>query len=165
MEISKISDNSIKLKGKNVTLVIDPTSKVDADIVIVTQPLESLRLDKLDAVRLIISGPGEYEAGGMSITGKDVKGSVTYEIHDQSKIMFTTSGSIADIVEDDEFDCLLVKVVGEIRDDVLGPINAKCVVLFGDLAMAVVKSENQEKTTKVNIKKTAEIQGKTFLLE
>ncbi len=165
MEISKVGAASIKLKGKNSSLIIDPTGKTEAQIILATQPLDSLSLDKVEGARLIISGPGEYEVGGISITGKEVEGGIIYQILDTSKIIFTPSSAIKSVPDDEEFDCLLVKVVGEIKDDDLGPINAKCIALYGDLNLATVKSENQEKINKVNIRKTVEIQGKTFLLE
>lgn len=164
MEISKLSESSIKLKGKNASVVVDPVGKVDAEIVIATQSVDSLSLDKVNGVRLIISGPGEYEVGGVSITGKQVAGGVMYHILEQSKIILVPSANVSSVPDDEEYDCVIVKVIGEFKDDTLGPINAKCVVLYGDTALATIKSENQEKATKVNIKKTAEVQGKTFIL-
>lgn len=163
MEISKISSSTIKIKGKNASLVIDPTSKVDAEIVITTIPAENLALDKVGGIRLIISGPGEYEVGGVSVTGKDVKTGVIYQILEGSKILFVLSSEISAVPDDEEYDCLIVKIVGEFKEDALGPINTKCVVLYGDLALATGKSENQENATKISLKKTAEISGKTFL--
>ncbi len=163
MEISKLSDATIKIKGKNAAVVFDPTVKTDAEIVIATQPRESLAIDKVTDNRLIISGPGEYEVGGISVTGKEVKSGVMYQILEGSKILFVLSTDIESVPDDEEYDCLIVKIVGEFKEDALGPINSKCVVLYGDLSLATIKSENQEKATKINIKKTAEVQGKTFL--
>lgn len=164
MEISLINSTSVKIKGKNASLVIDPTAKQDADIIIATKPLEALAVDKIDGVRLVIAGPGEYEAGGISITGKSSKGSVLYNIIDSSRIMFVTSNGIASVPDDEEYDCLLIEVVGELKEDAFASINAKCVVLFGDLMNVTVTDEKKETTSKVNIKKTAEIAGKIFFL-
>lgn len=164
MEISKISDSSLKIKGKNAAVVIDPTAKVDAEIVIAVQPLENLALDKVGNNRLIISGPGEYEAGGISVTGKDVGTGIMFQILENSKLLLVTSAEISSVPDDVEYDCLIVKIISEFKDDLLGPIHAKCVVLYGDLALATTtQSENVEKATKINTKKTAEIQGKTFI--
>lgn len=163
MEITKLHESTIRIKGKNASVVIDPLVKCEAEVVIATQPVENLSLDKVSNMRLIISGPGEYEVGGISITGKDTKTGMMYQIHEQSKIIFVTSQEIASVPDDEEYDCLIVKVISEFKDDSLGPINAKCVILYGDVALATIKSENQEKISKVNIKKTAEISGKTFI--
>lgn len=164
MEISKLADASIKIKGKNASVVIDPASKVEAQIVIATVSQETLLLDKVEGVRLIISGPGEYEAGGIAVTGKKVKGEVFYQILEGSKIAFTTSSGISLIPDDEEYDCLIIKVTSQFTEDTLGSINRKCTVLYGDLNVATLKSENIEKAQKVNLKKTAEITGKIFLL-
>lgn len=165
MEVSKISDASLKIKGKNASVVIDPKSKVDAQIVIAIEPLDTISLDKVEGVRLVISGPGEYEAGGVSITGKKVNGEVIYQIVDSGKIIFVTSKNVADVPDDEEYDCLIVKITGEFKEDLLGPINTKCTILYGDFSLLDLKSENQEKVQKINLKKTAEIQGKIFLLQ
>ncbi|MBP6913354.1 MAG: hypothetical protein KBC00_01965 [Candidatus Levybacteria bacterium] len=164
MEISKLSDITIKIKGKNASIVLDPTVKVDAEIILATQSQDSLSIDKVSGTRLIVSGPGEYEVGGISITSKEVKEGILYYIYEQSRIAIATSASVVSIPDDEEFDCVIVKVIGEFKDDVLGPINSKCIVVYGDLALATIKSDNQETTAKINIKKTAEILGKTFIL-
>ncbi len=165
MEISLVNKTSVKLKGKAASVVIDPTAKSEAEIVITTKALDSLTLDKVEGVRLIISGPGEYEAGGISITGKSSKGQILYQIIDTSRVMFTTSAGVSTVPDDEEYDCLLIEVVGELKEDSFASINAKCVVLFGDLAALSIKSESQEKTSKVNLRKTADVAGKIFLLE
>lgn len=164
MEISKITDTSIKVKGKNASVVIDPVSKIEAQIVIATVPEEQLSLDKVEGVRLVVSGPGDYEAGGISVAGKKVKGEVIYQILESSKIIFASSKNITGVPDDEEYDCLIVKITGEFKEDLLGPINRKCTVLYGDLSQVDLKSENQEKVQKINLRKTAEIQGKIFLL-
>lgn len=164
MEISKIGESSIKIKGKNASIVIDPTSKVDAQIVIVTKPEDTLALDKVEGVRLVISGPGEYEAGGVSVTGKKVSGGMTYQIQESNKIIFSTAASVSGIPDDEEFDCLIVEVTGAFKEDTLSSINRKCTVLFGDLALVDLKSENHEQAAKISLKKSAEVLGKIFLL-
>ncbi len=165
MEISLVNKTSVKLKGKNASVVIDPTSKTEADIVLATKALDSLTIDKVEGVRLIISGPGEFEAGGISITGKASKGTTTYHILDNSKVVFATSNGIAQVPDDEEFDCLLIEVMGDLKEDAFASVNAKCVVLFGDLSLLTTQSDKQEKASKVNLKKTTEIAGKMFLLE
>lgn len=68
MEIAVASENSIKIKGKNVTVISDPTSKSGpADIVFTLR--KSSPLQRVDEARLLISGPGEYEVGGVKLTG------------------------------------------------------------------------------------------------
>lgn len=164
MEISKVNETSTKIKGKSASLIIDPTSKVDAEIVLATQPLESLALDKVEGSRLIISGPGEYEAGGISVSGKATKTGTQYVIFDNAKILLVNSSELSDVPDDEEYDAVLVKVTSPFSDDALGPIHAKCSVLYGDTGLFTTTSDMVETISKVNLKKTAEIQGKIFIL-
>lgn len=164
MEISLVNSASVKIKGKNASLIIDPVAKQDADIIIATKPLDVLAIDKVEGVRLVIAGPGEYEAGGISVTGKTIKGNILYHIIDVSKVLFTTSQGVSNVPDDEEYDCLLIEVVGELKEDAFASVNAKCVVLFGDLAQVTVSEDKKEQASKVNIKKTAEVAGKIFFL-
>lgn len=164
MEISKVNSASVKLKGKNASVVVDPSVKIDAEIVILTNPSDTSSVEKVEGKRLIIAGPGEYEVGGVSITGRASKGGTTYLLLEQSKVLLTLSSAIAHVPDDEEFDCLLIKINGELSKDSLGPINAKCVVLFGDVALSKMKLDDVETSAKISLKKTAEIQGKTFVI-
>lgn len=162
MEVLKVTGSSVKLKGKNASIIIDPVGKSDAEIVIATQSLDSLALDKVDGKRLVIAGPGEYEVGGISVTGIQTKGGVIYQILDHTKVMFAPSSAIAFVPDDEDFDCLLIKVAGDLPKDSLGPINTKCTVLFGEVS-ALTLGEVEE-ASKINLKKSVETAGKTFVI-
>lgn len=162
MEISKVDKNSIKIKGKSASILINPVGKQEADIIIATAAPETLDISKVTGVRLIISGPGEYEAGGISISVKKGKDGTAYTIIEGSRILFTTSAGLKNVSGDDEYDGVIIQVTSEFSDDLLDPINTKCAVLYGDLNLAKTKPE-AENATKINLKKTSEIQGKTFL--
>lgn len=164
MEIQLISPDSIKIKGKNASVVFDPSSKTEAEIVIATKAVDTLSLDKVSNSRLVISGPGEYEAGGISVSGKRVKDKVIYTLFESLKIAVVNSEVVKDLPDDEDFDAVIVHVDSAFSDEVLGPISSKCTILYGDLAQATIKSENTEKTNKVSLKKVSEITGKTFLL-
>lgn len=165
MEISFIAPDSLKIKGKNASVVFDPGGKADAEIVVATKPLDALSFEKVNGVRLIISGPGDYEAGGISVSGKSQKGQVIYTITEGMKIAFSDSKT-ADLLPDDEqYDAVIIHVTDAFLDETLSSVSAKTILLYGDLSLATVKSENTEKAAKVNLRKTSEVQGKTFLLE
>jgi len=164
MEISKVSNSSIKIKGKNASVVIDPSGKVDAEVVIASSLKDTLAIDKVEGKRLVISGPGEYEVGGISITGKDTKGGVSYQLLEQVKVLFAPSSALSYVPDDEDFDALVIKLTGEVSKDAFAPINAKCVVLLGDISLTHMKADEVESASKINLKKTAEISGKTFLI-
>jgi len=74
MEIAIVSAASIRIKGKLATLVVDPSlakTKVTADATLILKR-DSAEGGEVEGSRLTMSGPGEYEVGGVKITG--VKG-------------------------------------------------------------------------------------------
>lgn len=78
MEITHLGHACFKLRGKNVTLLIDPFSediglkmpKVTADAVLTThRHPDHHDLSRVSDYRVLIEGPGEYEVGGAQIVG------------------------------------------------------------------------------------------------
>src|SRR5579871_6112091 len=102
MEISSQGKNSVRIKTKNASLVIDPASSVAADVVILTESSSSAA--GLEA-KLVIEGPGEYEVGGVHINAKKQNSETTYEIFDdQYKILLVPVSSLKGLKEDEDFD-------------------------------------------------------------
>jgi len=69
MEISLTGSNSLKIRGKHAAVYVNPqdkTANYNAAILL-GNPAKSLLKIRDDVV--IIDGPGEYEAGGIKITG------------------------------------------------------------------------------------------------
>lgn len=78
MEITYIGHSCFKIKGKDVTLVIDPYDpkiglklpKLEADILLTTHDhFDHHNVSGVTGYKLLIEGPGEYEANGCFIYG------------------------------------------------------------------------------------------------
>lgn len=80
MDIYYLGHSAFKLQGKNASILTDPTEssvtglkfpKISADIVTVshTQHSDHKSVDLVSDVKKVISGPGEYEIGGISVIG------------------------------------------------------------------------------------------------
>lgn len=66
MEIAVLPKNALKLKGKQTTLVVNPSDKATPySGAILLGP--AVKPSSMDGV--VISGPGEYEVGGIKISG------------------------------------------------------------------------------------------------
>lgn len=79
MEIAIVNGNSLKIKGKKVSIAVDTADKINTPAVI----LLNLPQDKLSAKNpetLFIYGPGEYEVGGAKISGLRSAGGMVYTI-------------------------------------------------------------------------------------
>ena len=81
MEITYIGHSCFKIKGKTLTVVIDPYDpkigyklpKLSADVVLVTHDhFDHNNSAAVSDSRLVIDTPGEYEVGGVFIYGRGV---------------------------------------------------------------------------------------------
>lgn len=164
MEISLIKGNSIKIKSNKTVIVTDPIFKAEAQAVILTDNA-SYDLEKVEGKRTVISGPGDYEVGGISIAAKRLKDETIYKVsNDAANILFITSSVVSRVSEVDEYNCVIIKINSKISEDACSVFNSKCYILYGDLSLINLKSGNVEKTVKINLRKAEEISGKIFLL-
>ncbi|MEK7517768.1 MAG: hypothetical protein AAB583_04415 [Patescibacteria group bacterium] len=70
MDISILSQNCIKLKGKKAIIIVDPekqTPKTSADAILLTGI--DFDTSRISDSRVILNGPGEYEIKGSKISG------------------------------------------------------------------------------------------------
>ena len=78
MEIAILSKNSLRIKGKNAVLSVDPQDKQDASAALIfPQSSDSLNTD---GAEVIIDGPGEYETGGIKITATKYDEDLVYSL-------------------------------------------------------------------------------------
>lgn len=79
MDIYYAGLTCIRVKGKKTTLVIDPSNKTEADAVLLTSPdAPTISTKQVTGYRVAVTGPGEYEVGGVGIAGFPVGKSTTY---------------------------------------------------------------------------------------
>jgi L-ascorbate metabolism protein UlaG (beta-lactamase superfamily) len=79
MEITYIGHSCFKIKGEEITLVVDPYDpkktgyklpKLSADVVLMThEHPDHAHVEGVSDYRLVVETPGEYEAAGTFITG------------------------------------------------------------------------------------------------
>jgi L-ascorbate metabolism protein UlaG (beta-lactamase superfamily) len=81
MEITYIGHSCFKIKGKTLSLVIDPYDpqigyklpKLSCDVLLVTHNhIDHNNIAGVSDYRLLIDGPGEYEVGGTFVYGRSV---------------------------------------------------------------------------------------------
>lgn len=80
MEITVQDANSLRIKGKNATIFINPKDKnatYNAAILLGNPDKATLKL--MEGV-VVIDGPGEYEAGGVKISGQRADKNTVYII-------------------------------------------------------------------------------------
>lgn len=80
MEIILASPSSVKLQGKNASVYVNPVDKSDsynAAILLNNPSASSLSIHEK---AVVIDGPGEYETGGIKITGIGAEGKTAYSL-------------------------------------------------------------------------------------
>lgn len=160
MEIAKLDSSSIKIKGKNATFVVDPSStlsKTEADGVLVLAKSGSTNFPKLEGVRLVIQAAGEYEIGGVKITGIDAGDSIVYTGDmDGGKFAVGTAEGFEKVLSDlDETPILVLKVTQSLNNSVISTLSPKVCLIYGEgsnQALKVLGKEGSPKMSKYSLK-------------
>ncbi len=135
MDISIVGNQSIKLKGKQASFIVDPTKempKTSADAIILLNGNCDIDVARVTDYRIIIDGPGGYEVGGSKISGTKTSKGTLYKlsIDDVSIIL----GSVTD-AEMEGFDVCQVAVINTNSDfnaSFVTAMEPKITVLYGD---------------------------------
>ncbi len=65
MEIALVSKSSLRIKGKSASFLVDPQSDAAVNAFLLLNPDEEF----ISEQAVTVSGAGEYEIGGVKITG------------------------------------------------------------------------------------------------
>lgn len=144
MDVSLLYENSIRIKGKKASLIVDPQTKMpknQADMVLLLK--EGGDLSKVEGQRLVIDDDGEYEVGGVKVTaqGRRDKG-IFYNLNvDQTRVILakvSTLGKLADT--SNEADLAILDVDSGLDETLVASLESKVVVLYGEKASEGIKA-------------------------
>lgn len=165
MEISAIKDISLRIKTKNASIVTNPSSKVTSDIVILTSDLPSIDLEKVEGAKLIIEGPGEYEASGVRITGFELNQDIAYIIEaDNIRVLLIKSSDLPDLKEDNAYSAIAIQLDESIKDQGFESFPSDLFILFGEENKVSLNGEEVRKLPKVNLRKREDIGSSVVFL-
>lgn len=136
MEIVYVSENVVRLKGKQVTLVtnfLEGKTKTPSDGVLLLGTLRSPEFFKEES-GIIFQGPGEYEVKGTKITGFKVEEEVMYTVHMDGMSIFVGNVSSSLKMKDKlhEHDIAVLFADAELSQAVMGVVNARVLVFSGE---------------------------------
>ena len=143
MEVALLDKNTLRIKGKKATLVVDPKSKmakVEADAII---SLENKDFDasRVENYRVVINEPGEYEVSGVKMTAlRD--GNVYYGLNvDNTQILLAKTSSLDKLSQDmNEPQVAVLNADSELNDSLVAAIEPRVVILYGEHAEAGAKA-------------------------
>ena len=157
MEISRLSDDSIKLKGKTASLIVNP-EKVSEDFQGALYLTSGSSKNPLYGQGIAIDSPGEYEIGGVKIKGvrKDDSMMYTMEIDGVNLIIgkLSTLEKMQGKYQDLALAC--IEVDSPIDPSFMSTVASSYLIYFGkkadELSQTFLKGE-VEKTSKLSTTK------------
>lgn len=146
MEISYLSADSLKIKGKQITVLVNPDTsvKTPADVsLFFNKPQNPV---KNPDVRLIIEGPGDYEVGGVKITGGYIGSSLYYNIIIDGVDMFTAKISSLKKAKEAvrEYAVVLLQADSLLEQAVGTALNPSVFLFWGEQAVINAKALGKE---------------------
>lgn len=149
MDVILLGKNSIRVKGKKSSFVIDPTTelgKTEADAAINLSNLPSFSAAKLDGSRVTFSGPGEYEVGGVKMSLLPAVGErVGFFDIDYISVLAGSGAAIEKVQEKAESaDIVVVNANGEFNYSILATLEPKVLIVYGDKKDEVKKALGKE---------------------
>lgn len=137
MEITSLSQAAIKVRGKHISLLIDPfgiKGKQAVDVILLLRRSSEDQLKNAENTKLIIGGAGEYEVGGVNINGYRIGEDNLYTVMlDGMDILIAKSSSLTkakDFLSD--YHIVLLHTVSIADQSLLTSLNAHAVLLYGD---------------------------------
>jgi hypothetical protein len=165
MEISRLSDTSIKIKTKTAVLVVDPDTKIEAEIVLHITPFEDGE-NLVSNKKIVIDGPGDYEVMDVAITGTAYGDFMGYTIDDDTtRIIIVPSHAIDKVKDEEGYSALVVKAVAAVDIEKITSFVPDICIVMGD-PMLLDHITDTKKLPKINVRKVDEtLKGQVVVLQ
>ena len=143
MDVSFLDKNSIKIRGKNSSFIIDPTvkiQKVSADAVIFLKDIEERSaVERVTDYRVIVKGAGEYEVAGTRILGTKSDGNFLYSFGiDNISVFVARTSGLSKSQETGDYNILILNVDCDFKDTMVTSFSPSTVILYGEKAAEAV---------------------------
>ncbi|MBI2026047.1 MAG: hypothetical protein HYT06_01555 [Candidatus Levybacteria bacterium] len=157
MDVALLSQNSLKIKIKKTSLVIDPKtdiSKTDADAIIALG--NDFDKSRVNEYRVIISEVGEYEVSGLKISSFKTDGELIFSFTSEgAEVLLAKASALSKTPSDKlaDYGVVIVNADSHIPENVITSIEPRVVVLYGQKAQEGAKtlgSQNPTKSAKVS---------------
>lgn len=153
MDVNFLSQNSIKIKSKRATVVIDPQkeiSKTSADCVIVTN--DSSDISRVSESRLLVEGPGEFEVGGLKITGISFGDKTAYVLNADGTEVLVIKASVVEKTTgvNRDYPILILNADSSLNQSLITSLEPRLVILYGEKAKEGAKVLGRESVSVVS---------------
>lgn len=149
VDVSILDKESVKIRGKNVSFVIDPTVKIQkfaADAVVFLKDIENKpAVERVTDYRVIIKGAGEYEVAGARILGIKSNGNFLYSFSiDNIGVFVARTSGLSKSQETGDYNILILNVDSDFRDPMVTSFSPSVVILYGEKAADAVRVLGKE---------------------
>lgn len=151
MDVTLLDKATIKIKGKKTGLIVDPTDKTPktpADAILLLNKEGDTK--RVEGFRLIVNDDGEYEVGGVKITGTSALDSgISYDVNVDGTRMILAKTSTLEKLSDkaNEAEVALLNVDSLLNEAVIASLEAKTIILYGDKADEGLKALGKKDLT------------------
>lgn len=154
MEIAFLPGNSLKIKGKQATLIVDPADpkgKITGDAALLLGTSHTAQIFRED-VGVVFQGAGEYEIKGVKITGFKAEGETMYTISVDGLSIFVgkVSSSIKAKDKLHEHDIAALFADEVLPQATMGLVNPNVILFYGEKAGENTKAFGKEDVSPVN---------------
>lgn len=149
MDIALVGKNSIKIKGKQVSFIVDPAKdmqKTAADGIILLDTSSDTDLLRVTDSRIVINGPGEYEVGRAKVSGIKTQNGIFYKFLIDGINVVLGLAMNAKMEGSDDCGIAIIKTDADFNEAFVTGLEPKMAVLYGDN-----KSESAKKLNTENI--------------
>ncbi len=144
MDMTLLDKDTVRIKGKKASLIVDPSQKSPkspADCVILLG--KEGALERVEGARLVVNDDGEYEVGGIKITGSTNDGSgIVYGLNvDGTQVILAKTSTVEKLADTgSEADIAVLNVDSLLNEAVVASLEAKAIVLYGERASEGLKA-------------------------
>ena len=159
VDIAIVGKTSIKLKGKRVSFIVDPskeTPKISSDAIILLDGFANIDTSRVTDSRMIIEGPGGYEVGGSKISGASTPKGVLYKLSIDDVVVIIGRATDAKTEGFSACQIAVVNTDSDFNESFVTALEPKITVLYGDKKEASAKmlgAENENPVPKITIMK------------
>jgi hypothetical protein len=155
MDVMLLTGNALKIKGKNASIVVNPTSstnKTEASSILILNSLPDFSDAKVEGSRITLKGPGEFEVGGVKIAATAVGEKLVAIIDVDSVKVLIGSGEAIEKIQDkvEGSDLLIVNSDTKFNYSSLASLEPKVIIVYGELKDEVSKSLGKVDTQMTN---------------
>lgn len=150
MEVTTLSDTAVKIRGKQTTIAVNPID-IKAKIAVAsglffTRLMQPLPGKNFEEMPLIIQGPGEYETGGIKISGNKIGESFVYRVVvDGLTLLVAKTSSLAKTKEAvTEYDMLVLEADSIADQSVITALNPSVIIFYGAQKIENAKAMGKE---------------------